>query len=144
MIHRHSSNNMPVISKEVDVLVVGSGNAGFASAISASESGAQQVMLIDKCPEEWAGGNTYFTAGAYRTAHAGLKDLLPIVRDVTPEQAKNIDLAPYTTVDFMADLDKVCMGRSDPALAKALVEDSNSTIKWLASHGIRFQLSFNR
>jgi precorrin 3B synthase CobZ len=135
---------MPVISKNVDVLVVGSGNAGWASAISAAESGAQRVLLIDKCPEEWAGGNTYFTAGAYRTAHAGLKDLLPIVRNVTPEQAEKIDLAPYTEKDFMADLDRICMGRSDPALAKVLIGDSNSTIKWLAGLGIRFQLSFNR
>ncbi|GLI77540.1 hypothetical protein PoHVEF18_005830 [Penicillium ochrochloron] len=135
---------MPAIFRKVDVLIVGSGNAGFASALSASEAGAQRVMLIDKCPEEWAGGNTYFTAGAYRTTHAGLGDLLPIIRNVAPQQAERIDLAPYTAQDFMADLDKVCMGRSDPALAKALVEDSNSTVKWLASHGIRFHLSFNR
>ncbi len=75
---------------------MGSGDVGLASALSASEAGAQRVMLIDKCPEEWAGGNTYFTAGAYRTAHAALKDLLPIIRNVTPEQAERIDLAPYT------------------------------------------------
>lgn len=123
---------------------MGSGDVGLASALSASEAGAQRVMLIDKCPEEWAGGNTYFTAGAYRTAHAGLKDLLPIICNVTPEQAERIDLAPYTAQDLMADLDKVCMGRVDPALAKALVEDSKSTIKWLAGRGIRLQLSFNR
>ncbi|PKY05848.1 succinate dehydrogenase/fumarate reductase flavo protein [Aspergillus campestris IBT 28561] len=44
----------------------------------------------------------------------------------------------------MADLRKTCMGRSDPELANALVADSNSAVKWLASEGIRFQLSFNR
>lgn len=36
------------------------------------------------------------------------------------------------------------MGRSDAKLAKLLVTESNSTIKWLSKQGIPFQLSFNR
>lgn len=104
---------MPAILKKVDVLVVGSGNTGFASAFSASEAGGQRVMLIDKCPEGVVGGNTYFTAGAYRRAHAGLKDLLPIIRNITPEQVERIDLAPCTAQDFMAGLNKVCMGSTE-------------------------------
>ncbi|KAM5344268.1 hypothetical protein ACJ41O_012805 [Fusarium nematophilum] len=135
---------MSTLPKEVDVLVVGSGNAGFASALSAAQSGAKRVLLIDRCPEDWVGGNSYFTAGAYRIAHSGLADLLPIVNNVSREQAQKIDLAAYTEGDFMADMDKVCMGRSDPELARTLVEDSNAAIKWLAGNGIRFQLSFNR
>lgn len=135
---------MASLPKAVDVLVVGSGNAGFASAISAAESGAERVLLIDKCPADWVGGNTYFTAGAYRIAHGGLPDLLPIVNNVSPDQAKRIDLAPYTQEDFAADLEKVCMGRSDPELSRTLIQDSNAAIKWLASKGIRFQLSYNR
>ncbi|EGE09534.1 tricarballylate dehydrogenase [Trichophyton equinum CBS 127.97] len=99
------------IPQECDVLVVGSGNAGFSAAISAAENGARDVVLIEKAPEEWAGGNTYFTAGAFRTVHNGLGDVLPIMNQ---------------------------------ALCKALVQDSNITIKWLASLGVRFQLSFNR
>ena len=35
-------------------------------------------------------------------------------------------------------------GRSDPALAKALVRESNGAVKRLASQGIRFQLRSNR
>ncbi|KAM0545021.1 hypothetical protein ACHAPJ_011531 [Fusarium lateritium] len=135
---------MPSLPKAVDVLVVGSGNAGFASALSAAQNGAERVLLIDKCPENWVGGNTYFTAGAYRIAHDGLNDLLPIVNNVSHEQADKIDLAPYTAKDFQDDLDRVCMGRSDPELASALIQDSNAAIKWLAKNGIRFQLSFNR
>ena len=132
------------IPNQVDVLVVGSGNAGFSAAVSAAQSGAGSVLLVDKCPEDWAGGNTYFTAGAYRIAHSGLHDLLPIVNNVSREQAQKIEMAPYTEADFQADLDKVCMGRSDPELAKTLISDSNSAIRWLAKNGIRFQLSFNR
>ncbi|KAM0207934.1 hypothetical protein ACHAQD_011801 [Fusarium lateritium] len=129
---------------DVDVLVVGSGNAGFAAALSAAQNGAKSVLVIDKCPENWVGGNTHFTAGAYRIVHGGLDDLLPIVNNVSPEQADRIDLAPYTEQDFQNDFDRVCMGRSDPKLSKSLIQNSNATIKWLAANGIRFQLSFNR
>ncbi|KAF4498550.1 fumarate reductase flavo subunit precursor [Fusarium agapanthi] len=132
------------LPKQVNVLVVGSGNAGFAAALSAAQNGAGSVLLIDKCPENWVGGNSYFTAGAYRIAHGGLQDVLPIVNNVSREQAEKIDLAPYTEKDFQNDMDRVCMGRSDPELSKSLIQNSNATIKWLAANGIRFQLSFNR
>ncbi|OJJ58820.1 hypothetical protein ASPSYDRAFT_45220 [Aspergillus sydowii CBS 593.65] len=129
----------------VDVLVIGSGNAGFCSAISASESGARRVLLIDSCPEEWAGGNSYFTAGAFRTVHHGLPDVLPIVNNVEDDaKASRIDMEPYTDAHFAEDIDRICVGRSDPHLSRALVQGSNDAVKWLAGHGVRFQLSFNR
>ena len=139
--HRTACDPLPAAC---DVLVVGSGNAGFVAAISAVQSGAEHVLLIDKCPDEWVGGNTYFTAGAYRTTHSGLPDLLPMVNNVDHETAQKIELSPYTEADFHADLEKVCDGRSDAELASILVSQSNDTIKWLSRQGIRFQLSFNR
>ncbi|OAP53717.1 precorrin 3B synthase CobZ [Fonsecaea erecta] len=126
------------------VLVAGSGNAGFSAAVAAKEGGAKHVILIDKAPENWAGGNTYFTAGAYRTVHHGADDLLPLVNNVDEATAKRIDMEPYTERDFANDMQRVCAGRSDPALSKVLIQDSNSAIKWLKKQGIRFQLSFNR
>mgnify|MGYP001940361709 CR=1 FL=1 len=128
----------------VDVLVIGGGNAGFSAAVAAAEAGAHRVVLIEKAPEEWAGGNSYFTAGAFRTVHNGTQDLLPIVNNVDSETAKVIDMAPYTKENFCKDMDRVCLGRSDPALSQALIDDSNNAVKWLARNGIRFQLSFNR
>jgi succinate dehydrogenase/fumarate reductase flavoprotein subunit len=124
--------------------VVGGGNAGFCAAISAAQSGAGKVILIDKCPEEWAGGNSYFTAGAFRTVHHGLEDILPIVNNVDSETANIIDLAPYTRDDFLGDLSRVTHGRFDPELGKELIDESNESVKWLARNGVRFQLSFNR
>ncbi|GAD98100.1 hypothetical protein AN6133.2 [Paecilomyces variotii No. 5] len=129
---------------DVDVLVIGGGNAGFCSAISAAESGARRVLLIDSCPEEWAGGNTYFTAGAFRTVHQGLQDVLPIVNNVDKATADIVDIAPYTTDNFQNDIARICLGRSDPNLARTLVNESNAAVKWLAKKGVRFQLSFNR
>ncbi|KIH91684.1 FAD binding protein domain containing protein [Sporothrix brasiliensis 5110] len=135
---------MSSLPSECDVLVVGGGNAGFSAALSARENGARNVVLIDKCPEEWAGGNTYFTAGAFRTVHAGLADLLPLVNNVDAATSKIIDLEPYTPQDFTSDLLRVTAGRSDPHLGSTLVGDSNDAVKWLHKHGVRFQLSFNR
>ncbi|KAH6981601.1 FAD binding domain-containing protein [Ilyonectria sp. MPI-CAGE-AT-0026] len=129
---------------DVDVLVIGGGNAGFSAAISAAESGARRVVIIDACPESWAGGNSYFTAGAFRVVHHGLQDLLPIVNNVDEATANKIDLEPYTEIKFKTDMQRICDGRSDPELSRILVEESNEAVKWLATHGIRFQLSFNR
>ncbi|EEP76998.1 conserved hypothetical protein [Uncinocarpus reesii 1704] len=129
---------------ECDVLVAGSGNAGFSAAISAAECGARHVVLIEKSPEEWAGGNTFFTAGAFRTVHGGVSDLLPIVNNVDRETAQMIDMEPYAPKDFTHDLLRMTANRTDPELSKILVQDSNATVKWLARHGVRFQLSYNR
>ncbi|KAF2435401.1 fumarate reductase flavo protein subunit [Tothia fuscella] len=128
----------------VDVIVIGSGNAGFSAAASAKENGASNVVVLEKAPISWAGGNSTFTAGAYRTVFHGLQDVLPLVNNVTPELVDKIDMEPYTENDFMADLKRICNNRSEPALANALVNESNSTTKWLAKNGIKFQLSFNR
>ena len=130
--------------KSVDVLVVGGGNAGFSAATAAAEAGAGCVVLIDKCPEDWAGGNSFFTAGAFRTVHSGADDLLPMVNNVNSETSKLIDLEPYTTQDFHKDMDRMTSGRSDPALSQVLINESNAAVKWLGRNGIRFQLSFNR
>ncbi|KNG49938.1 fumarate reductase flavo protein subunit precursor [Stemphylium lycopersici] len=137
---------MPSLTSKspVSVLIVGGGNAGFSAATAAAEAGAYRVVLIEKAPEEWAGGNSYFTAGAFRTVHDGTEDLLPIVNNVDAETAKLIDMEPYTKADFRKDMDRVCAGRSDPALSQGLIDESNDAVKWLASNGIRYQLSFNR
>jgi precorrin 3B synthase CobZ len=128
----------------VDVIVVGSGNAGFCAAASAKEHGAESIIVLEKAPESWAGGNSTFTAGAYRTIFSGLEDVLPLVNNVSSEMLGKIYMEPYTEQNFMDDLTRMCSGRSDPKLAKALVEESNETTKWLHKNGIKFQLSFNR
>ena len=128
-----------------DILVVGSGNAGLSAAVSAAQSNPEaSIIVIDKCPESWAGGNSYFTAGAFRTVHAGLPDLLPLVNNTSAEQASRIDMPVYSEADFTHDLHRMTGGRTDPALSRILVQDSRSTIGWLAKNGVRFQLSFNR
>lgn len=132
-------------SEEYDVIVVGSGNAGFSAASSAKETDPSlRVLLLEKAPEEWAGGNSTFTAGAYRTVFHGLDDVLPLVNNAPPDVAKRIDMSPYAEKDFLHDLQRVTSGKTDPILSQTLVRESNATTKWLAQNGIQFQLSFNR
>ncbi|KAI9812734.1 MAG: hypothetical protein M1827_004490 [Pycnora praestabilis] len=126
------------------VLIIGSGTAGLTAALSARLSGAPSVLLIDKCPQTWSGGNGYFTAGAYRTVHNSLSSLLPIVRNVSAEQAGKIDLEPYGEEDFLADLRRVTGGRCDEALAEVLVGESWESVRWLAARGVKWELSFRR
>ncbi|KAF9220997.1 FAD/NAD(P)-binding domain-containing protein [Gyrodon lividus] len=128
-----------------DCIVVGGGHAGACAALSAVEAGCTDVIIVEKAPGEWAGGNGYFTAGAHRTVHAALADLLPIVTNVTSEQAKKIDMEPYTVDDFVGDIMRLGENKPDVVLVKTMVENSRDAVRWLAEKvKIPFMLSFHR
>ena len=57
-----------------DVIVVGGGNAALCAAMSAREQGAS-VLVLERAPEDKAGGNTAFTGGGFRMVHHGLEDV---------------------------------------------------------------------
>ncbi|KAK1230666.1 hypothetical protein PQX77_006250 [Marasmius sp. AFHP31] len=130
---------------DYDCIVVGSGHAGSCAALSAAEHGCKKVLLVDSCPSEWVGGNGYFTAGAHRTVHGGLGDLLPLVRNVDAALAEKIDMEPYTAEQFRDDIMRLGNGRSDTALVNAVVEGSRDAIGWLSDHvDVPFIFSFHR
>jgi succinate dehydrogenase/fumarate reductase flavoprotein subunit len=128
-----------------DCIVIGSGHAGSCAALSAAEHGCPRVLLLDKCPETWAGGNGFFTAGAHRTVHRGLSDLLPLVENVPPAIVARIDVEPYTAEQFTYDIMLLSGGRSDVGLVRTVVQGSRETLEWLKREvGVPFTLSFNR
>lgn len=133
-----------------DVVVVGGGNAGFSAATTAAQNGAH-VLVVEKAPEVENGGNTFYTAGAYRYAFSGLDDLTSILYDVetgnkgiSKDLLARIDMDAYSRDDFYRDLMRVTKGRSDKRLADKLVDESRAAIQWIADNGGKFVLSFNR
>jgi tricarballylate dehydrogenase len=127
---------------EYDVVVVGAGNAAFCAAHAARER-AERVLMLEKAPREWIGGNTYFTAGAFRSTYRGLDDLRPLL-EINDAEAALIDLPPYTEDDFRADMQRVTEGRCDPELTEILVTDVADATRWLHAKGIRWKLQYER
>jgi tricarballylate dehydrogenase len=124
-----------------DVIVVGGGNAGFCAALSAAEAGAR-VCLLERGDRDHAGGNSYYTAGAFRCVYSGLAELLPIL-DADP-RLEDTELGSYTADDFWADMRRVTEGRCDETLTRILVDDSAEAVRWLAEKGFRWRLMYER
>lgn len=126
---------------QYDVVIVGGGNAAFSAAHAAREH-AERVLILEKAPAEWAGGNTYFTLGAMRTTYNGLEDLRPVLDDLSEEQAARIDLPAYTVEDFERDMQRVTEGRCDNTLSRILIDEAAESIHWLHEKGLRFTLMY--
>ncbi|WP_274425366.1 FAD-dependent tricarballylate dehydrogenase TcuA [Chelativorans sp. YIM 93263] len=110
--------------KEVDVLVVGGGNAALCAAIAARWEGAS-VMVLEKAPKFYRGGNTRHTRNM-RCAHDEATDFLT---------------GPYTEDEFWEDLSRVTQGHTDEALAKHMIAESKAMLGWITRQGVRFQPS---
>src|SRR5579875_2072552 len=126
-----------------DVIVVGSGNAALCAAMSARETGAR-VTVLEKAPEHFRGGNSYFTAGGFRFAYNGLDDIRRLIPDLSDEETRNIDVGRYDQASFYADIMRVTEGLSDPAMLETLVSRSFPTMAWLQERGMRWVLMFGR
>lgn len=101
-----------------EVVVAVAGNAAFCAALAAREH-VGRVLMLEKAPWAWIGGNTYVTAGAFRTTFSGVEDLSPILHDVAGEQLARTELPPYTEVDFVADMNWVTGRRAGAAAGDA-------------------------
>jgi tricarballylate dehydrogenase len=131
------------VSEPYDVIIVGAGNAALCAAIAALEKDAK-VLALEKAPEYFRGGNTYFTGGIIRCAYNGIEDIKKLIPDMTPEEEASVEVGRYTEDEFYDDLMRVTESLADPELARLLVEDSFPTLLWLREHGVRFVLAFGR
>lgn len=125
------------------VIVVGTGNAALCAAIAALEKGAD-VTLLEKADTALAGGNTKYTAGAMRFAYDGKDDLMPLLRDPDDARLAKTDFGSYTTEKFGADLLGFNDGRPLSPEQKVLIEKSGETMRWLASHNVKFEPIYSR
>src|ERR671920_1495529 len=131
------------VGERFDVVIAGGGNAAFSAAHAAREK-VERVLILEKAPKEWAGGNSYFTAGAFRTTFGGLEDIEPLLDNTDEALLERTKLDPYTPEDFMADMIRVTEGECDRTLTSVLVHDAGETIRWLREKGLRFRLMYDR
>jgi tricarballylate dehydrogenase len=129
--------------KDWDVVVVGGGNAAFCAALSAREAGASVIML-EAAPEDEAGGNSRFTAGAMRVVYDGVDDIKALVPDLSRAEIETTDFGTYTQDQFFDDMARVTQFRTDPNLCELLVTRSHPTLVWMREKGIRFVPIYGR
>src|ERR1051326_6182820 len=103
-----------------DVVIVGAGNAAFCAGLAAAEHGAS-VLMLERAPEDEAGGNSRFTAGAFRCVYDGVEDLRALMPDLTDEEGSKSDCGTYTEEKFFDDMGRITEYRTDPDLCEILV-----------------------
>ena len=127
---------------EYDVIVVGGGNAALCAALSAKEH-SHRVLVLERAPEEEAGGNSRFTAGLMRVAYNGVEDLKKLI-ELSDDEVARSDFGAYTTDQFLDDMARVTEYRCDPDLTELLVKESFPAVLWMRSKGVRFTAAWGR
>jgi tricarballylate dehydrogenase len=105
-----------------DVVVVGAGNAALVAAIAAAEGGSR-VLVLERAPVAFRGGNTRHTRNI-RCVHAAADDFYH---------------GSYLFDEMWRDLCGVGEGPSNEKLADLTVRLSEEAVPWLSAHGVRWQ-----
>jgi tricarballylate dehydrogenase len=129
--------------EEVDVIVVGAGNAATCAALSARENGAR-VLMVEIAPEDQRAGNSAFTGGAFRVVYHGFDDLAQLIPDISDHELSNVDFGTYTEEQYFDDMGRLTQYRCDPDMTEILIRRSFETGVWMRGKGVRFQLGLGR
>ncbi|MGH6956712.1 MAG: FAD-dependent tricarballylate dehydrogenase TcuA [Caulobacteraceae bacterium] len=130
-------------ARDFDVVVVGAGNAALCAALAAAETGAK-VLVLERAPEAESGGNSRFTAGAFRCVYDGVDDLRALMPDLSDAEVANADFGAYPEAQFFDDMGRVTEYRTDPELCELLVRESRPTLRWMQRQGVRFMPIWGR
>lgn len=110
-------------SMETDVVVVGAGLAGLASAMSAADAGAN-VLLIDKMPA--VGGSAALSSGALLTVNA------------TDERAAQFDSSLDNTMNFWKEVASLSPNGHYPDydFSADVLAATGATVDYLTNNGV--------
>jgi len=110
---------MSTMTKEIDVVVIGSGVSGLAAAVTAAAGGAK-VIVFEK--ERSLGGTSNFFDGLFAVESNMQRD-----RYIT-----------YSRDQAFKNMMEYSHWRANPRLVRAFVDESGSTISWLQEKGVEF------
>lgn len=132
-----------MLPSQIDVVVVGAGNAAICAALSCAEQGAS-VLVLERAPEAESGGNTRFTAGGIKCVYDGVDDLRTLMPDLTDAEVASTDFGVHPEEKYFDDMARETQYRADPDLVEVLVRNSRDTIRWMQGNGVRFVPMYNR
>ena len=99
------------------------------------------MLLLERAPEDEAGGNSRFTAGLLRIVYNGAEDLGQLI-DLSKEEIERTDFGTYTAEQFLDDMARVTEYRCDPDLTEVLIGNSFEAGLWLRKHGVRYTIEW--
>ncbi|MCY4048883.1 MAG: FAD-dependent tricarballylate dehydrogenase TcuA [Hyphomicrobiales bacterium] len=114
------------VSLDLDILIVGGGNAALCAAITAREAGAS-VLVLESAPKPYRGGNSRHTRN-FRCMH---------------DNPKGVLVGSYGEEEYFADLLEVTAGKTDESLARMTILESERCYQWMEEHGVRFQATLS-
>jgi len=110
---------MSTVSRETDVIIIGSGGCGLAAALTAAEAGAR-VILFEK--QRSLGGTSNFFEGTFAVE--------------SPMQRERY--ITYTRDEAFKGMMEYSHWRANARMVRAFVDESASTIAWLQEAGVEF------
>lgn len=111
---------------DYDVVVIGCGMAGLASALAAREGGAS-VAVLEKAPKKRRGGHTQFTE-SFRIPTSDIE-----------LDGVEFDVPDYTPSDFYSDIMKLSHYESDELMARTVTQNAAEMFEWISNYGFEWE-----